>query len=155
MTDYVRTMRQLIGNETLLTFGCGAIIEDDTEKILLQRRMDGGVWGIPGGLIEIGETLEESVKREVYEETNLSISGLELFGLYSGEKGLTTYPNGDKVFSIQIIFSVYRYRGVLEKNNESIELTFFSRDELPINLNPHQAPFIIDWAEKRKRPIVK
>lgn len=155
MNDYVRTMRQLIGSETLLTVGCGAIIEDETGKILLLQRTDGGVWGIPGGLIEIGETLEGSVKREVYEETNLTIDALELFGLYSGEKALTTYPNGDKVYSIQIIFSAYSYSGYLKKNNESIELTFFSRDELPTNLNPHQAPFIIDWAERRKIPIVK
>jgi ADP-ribose pyrophosphatase YjhB (NUDIX family) len=155
MNEYVRKMRQLIGSETLLTVGCGAIIEEDTGRILLQRRTDGGVWGIPGGLIEIGETLEESVKREVYEETNLHLNHLQLFGLYSGQNAYAVYPNGDKVFSIQVIFFTKFFSGNLQKNRESLELTFFSRYQLPKNLNQHQAPFIIDWAEKKKIPILK
>jgi 8-oxo-dGTP pyrophosphatase MutT (NUDIX family) len=155
MNDYVKTIRKLIGSKTLLTVGCGAFIEDNEGRILLQRRVDGGIWGIPGGLMEIGETFEESVKREVYEETNLHIDNLQLFGIYSGENAFATYPNGDKVFSIQIIFSAKTFNGNLQGNSESIELTFFSRDELPQNLNQHQAPFILDWAEEKEIPIVK
>jgi ADP-ribose pyrophosphatase YjhB (NUDIX family) len=117
--------------------------------------VDGGVWGIPGGLMEIGETFEESVKREVYEETNLHVGNLQLFGLYSGKNAFAAYPNGDKVFSIQIIFSAKIFNGILQGNSESIDLTFFSRDELPQKLNQHQAPFILDWAEGKELPIVK
>ncbi|MGE6515924.1 NUDIX domain-containing protein [Lysinibacillus sphaericus] len=72
MNDYIKTMRQMIGHETLLTIGCGAIIEDDIGRILLQKRTDNNIWGIPGGILEIGETFEETVKREVFEETNHS-----------------------------------------------------------------------------------
>jgi mutator protein MutT len=155
MNDYIKAMRKLIGHETLLTIGCGAIIEDDEGRILLQRRADGAVWGIPGGIMEIGETFEQCVTREVEEETNLHVSKLELFGLYSGENAFASYPNGDKVYSIQIIFKVNHFEGKLQRNSESIDLQFFSKEELPLNLNRHQSLFIKDWQTGMKTPIVK
>lgn len=50
MNDYIKTMRKMIGHETLLTVGCGAIILDKFGRILLQRRTDLDIWGIPGGI---------------------------------------------------------------------------------------------------------
>jgi ADP-ribose pyrophosphatase YjhB (NUDIX family) len=156
MNDYIETMRKLIEHETLLTVGCGAIIEDGAGRILLQRRADGDIWGIPGGIMEIGETFEECVNREVIEETNLRITQpLELFGIYSGDNAFALYPNGDKVYSIQIIFKVKKVEGNLQKNGESLDLRFFSRGELPVNLNHHQAPFILDWQEGILTPVVR
>lgn len=84
MNDYIKTMRQMIGHETLFTVGCGAIIEDDKNRILLQRRRDQNNWCLPGGVMEVNETFEEAAKREVEEETDLTIEGIELFGIYSG-----------------------------------------------------------------------
>ncbi len=55
MNDYISSMRSFIGNETLLTVGCGAIIEDHHGRILMQHRAGSDVWGIPGGLMELGE----------------------------------------------------------------------------------------------------
>ncbi|MDM5248069.1 MULTISPECIES: NUDIX domain-containing protein [unclassified Lysinibacillus] len=155
MNDYIKTMRQMIGHETLLTIGCGAIIEDDMGRILLQKRTDKDVWGIPGGILEIGETLEETVKREVFEETNIILNNVTLFGLYSGENGYAEYSNGDKVYSVQIIFYSNDYKGTIQINDESSELYFVSRNEIPLNLNPHQAPFIEDWSNDMPTPVIK
>lgn len=96
MNDYVKTIRKLIGNETLITIGCGAIIEDDKGRILLQHRKDKNNWGIPGGIMEIGETVVETVMREVYEETGLSTPyPIEptSSSLYSGLGGRKEGPN--------------------------------------------------------------
>ncbi|MGD7043055.1 hypothetical protein [Jeotgalibacillus proteolyticus] len=49
MNDYIATMRKMIGHKTLLTVGCGAIIEDAAGRALFQKRSDYGQWGIPGG----------------------------------------------------------------------------------------------------------
>ncbi|WP_281974963.1 NUDIX hydrolase [Halobacillus litoralis] len=155
MNDYIKTMRAMIGHETLLTVGCGAIIEDGSGRILLQKRSDFGVWGIPGGLLEIGETFEATVKREVFEETGLTIRELELFGVYSGEKGYAQYENGDQVFSVQIIFISRKFDGVLLGNHESRELDFFHKTTIPGHINSHQAPFITDWLEGKEPPIIK
>lgn len=155
MNDYIKTMRTMIGHETLLTIGCGAIIEDEDGNILLQRRTDNGMWGIPGGILEIGETVLETVKREVKEETNITLHDLSLFGIYSGKEGLTKYPNGDEVFSVQVIFYTTDYTGDAVMDHESLEIHFFAKNNLPINLNPHQAPFILDWKDGVEQPILK
>ena len=155
MNDYIKTMRDMIGQETLITVGCGAIIEDSLGRILLQKRTDYDIWGIPGGLLEVGETFEETVKREVQEETNLTLNQVELFGVYSGENGFAQYANGDKVFSVQIIFRASDFNGILRANNESKDLYFLHKKDLPKNLNKHQAPFIMDWVNNVKNPVIK
>jgi ADP-ribose pyrophosphatase YjhB (NUDIX family) len=147
-------MRKLIGNETLLTVGCGVIIEDD-DRILLQHRTDADNWCIPGGVMEIGESFEQTAIRETLEETGLDVQNIELFGIYSGEKGFAEYSNGDTVYSVQIIFISKHYNGELkQKGQESREHKFFKRSELPNNLNPHQERFILDWAKKKETPII-
>lgn len=156
MNDYIKTMRNLVGTETIVTVGCGAIIEDEHGRILLQRRKDQNNWCLPGGVMEIGETFLETVVREVEEETSLMIYNPELFGIYSGPSCFKEYPNGDKVFSVQIIFRVTKYAGDLKQEGaESFEHHFFQRNELPSPLNSNQAAFILDWAENVEMPVIK
>ena len=154
VNDYISTMRKLIGHETLLTVGCGAILEDESGRILLQQKHN-RIWGIPGGLLELGETFAETLKREVLEETSLTVLRWQLFGVYSGKNGFAQYANGDKVFSVQLIFRVTDYEGVLQTNEESTRQQFFAKNELPHSLNPHQAPFILDWVNGVTPPIVR
>ena len=137
-----------------MTVGCGVIIEEDG-MILLQHRTDEDNWCIPGGMMELGETFEQTAKREAFEETGLAVDELELFGIYSGEKCFVEYPNKDKVFSVQIIFKAKRHTGTLKQDDEeSREHRFFDKTELPANLNPRQKPFIMDWAENRALPVI-
>jgi ADP-ribose pyrophosphatase YjhB (NUDIX family) len=156
LNDYIQTIRKLVGTETIVTVGCGAIIEDKEGRILLQRRKDQNNWCLPGGVMEIGETFLETVIREVEEETNLVIDHPELFGIYSGPSSFKEYPNGDKVFSVQIIFRVKKYTGVLkQEGEESFEHQLFIKNELPSPLNSNQAAFILDWAENAGTPVIK
>ncbi len=80
--NYIQEMRKFIGHNMLFTLGCGAIIEKKG-KILLQHRTDEDNWCIPGGVMEMGEKFEETVRREVLEETGLELRNLTLFGIYS------------------------------------------------------------------------
>ncbi|AYC30269.1 NUDIX hydrolase [Paenisporosarcina cavernae] len=153
--DYIRQIRKKIGSDMLLTVGCGVILEKGN-SILLQHRKDEDSWCIPGGLMEIGETFEEAAKREVFEETGLIVENLELFGIYSGENGFATYPNGDKVYGIQIIFQSKVPEGEIRTNKEeSHDHQFFETGSLPENLTLRQQAFIFDWQSCAKRPIVK
>ena len=153
--DYIQTMRKMIGEEPLLTVGCGVIITNEG-KILLQHRADEDNWCIPGGVMELGETFEETAIRETYEETGLHVEGLRLFGLYSGESCYVTYPNGDQVYSVQVIFHTNQYRGeLIQGGAESKAHRFFSNDDLPANLNPRQKAFIQDWADEKKLPVMR
>lgn len=152
--NYIQDMRQLIGSHLLMTVGCGIILERDGQ-ILLQHRKDNDVWGIPGGVMEPGETFQEAAIRETWEETGLTAANLNLFGLYSGAEGFAAYQNGDKVFSVQIIFHTLEFSGeLIHEALESHEHRFFSRGNLS-RINSHQERFILDWVSGVQPPIVK
>ncbi len=152
--NYITDMRKLIGQETLFTVGCGVLIEQQG-KILLQHRTDEDNWCIPGGVMELGETFEEAAIRETYEETGLRVKNLSLFGIYSGDSCFVTYPNGDQVYSVQVIFKASAFSGELkQQDTESQAHLFFRRDELPVNLNPRQQQFIRQWADGAELPVI-
>ena len=147
-------MRKLIGHETLLTVGCGILLEKE-ECILLQHRTDEDNWCIPGGVMELGETFEQTATRETYEETGLQINSLDLFGIYSGASCFVEYPNKDRCYSVQIIFKSNGFDGeLIQEGIESKEHRFFQKESLPDNLNPRQRQFIMDWAEGKQTPII-
>lgn len=81
---YIEEMRQRVGNHPLILIGSHAIILNENNEILLQLRTDFNRWGIIGGALEYNETLEDAVKREVFEETGLTVKNVELFRTYSG-----------------------------------------------------------------------
>ena len=85
--DYIMNLRKLVGHKPLMSVGIGCLIFDDKGRVLLQKRSDDNLWGNPGGSMNLGETIYETAKREIYEETGLEISykDLELFNIYSGE----------------------------------------------------------------------
>ncbi len=147
MHDYIMKIRTVIGQSPVLTVGVGCLIENESGELLLQKRSDNGLWGLPGGLMEFGETIIETAVREIYEETKLKIIHPELFGIYSGKEGYGEYPNGDKVFSIQILFRTNQYSGELQTaNEESHWQAFFSREEMQeLPFNRHQERLISDW----------
>jgi 8-oxo-dGTP pyrophosphatase MutT (NUDIX family) len=72
--------------------GASVILLDSSNRLLLQLRTDNNSWGLPGGSLEMGETLEEVAKRELYEETGLLANNLELFNLFSGKEFYYKYP---------------------------------------------------------------
>lgn len=153
--DYIKTMRGMIGSAPLFTVGCGVLVTKENQ-ILLQHRVDEDNWCIPGGVMELGETFEETAVRETLEETGLVVENLQLFGLYSGDSCFVTYPNGDEVYSVQVIFQSDTYTGTLKQvGEESKEHRFFNRSELPQNLNPRQSAFIQDWVREIQRPLVR
>ncbi|WP_075619356.1 NUDIX hydrolase [Paenisporosarcina indica] len=153
--NYIKTMRKLIGNEPLLTVGCGVIIEKDNQ-ILLQHRTDADVWCIPGGVLELGEKVEDAARREAEEETGLVIGNLDFFGVYSGQEGFAKYANGNQVYSIQLIFITSEVTGkLIQKSEETRAHAYFDKQNLPPNLNSHQQRFIMDWVYQEQTPIIK
>ncbi|MFD3447419.1 NUDIX hydrolase [Microbacteriaceae bacterium 4G12] len=132
---YVEEMRSLVGNRPLILIGSHVIILNEKNEVLLQLRSDYNFWGIIGGALECGETLEEAAKREVYEETGLLVKDLELFQNFSGKEFFNTYPNGDQVYGVLVTYICRNFEGTLRINyEESKDLRFFPIDNLPENL---------------------
>ncbi len=121
----------------LLQDGAAAIIINDCGQILLQSRADRDKWGLPGGCQELGERLQDTIIREVKEETNLDIKeeDLELLTIVSGKTRRNDYPNGDVVINNTALYFVKNYSGELKWDTESKEMKFFDINHLPTNQN--------------------
>ena len=79
---YIEELRKIIGHRCISLTGSVAIITDSEGRILLQKRTHPkGRWGLPGGLMELGESCEETAVREVREEKSLEIENPKLFGV--------------------------------------------------------------------------
>ncbi len=151
---YIKEMRKHVGHAPVMTCACGVIIENSEGEILLQKRRDNGRWAIIGGSMEMGESFEETVKRETKEEAGLSLGKLEVFQLYSGKDRIIEYPNGDICFGPGIVFLTREYEGEIVNDPEEVmEHRFFRRDELPQELNRYDADIIMEWAERKGKEI--
>lgn len=119
--------------------GVGVIVLDIRGWILLEKRSDCGLWGLPGGKIEQGESVKEAALREVKEETGLNIEITKLLGVYSEPKSqrIVTFPdNGDVVHLIDIILEAKIVSGELTISPESEDLQFFDSQNLPKEIVP-------------------
>ncbi|MBR4580153.1 MAG: NUDIX hydrolase [Lachnospiraceae bacterium] len=154
--SYIGDLRKIIGHDTIMTVGCGVLITNDKDQLLLQKRSDTGDWGIPGGTMETGETYIETATREIREEAGIEVTNLKLFGIYSGEDRMIHYPNMDIVYSLAVIFQTSDYRGeISDADSEVLEYRFFDRDNIPKELFYPDARPILDWAEGKRPAVVK
>ena len=132
---YIADLRKSVGHRTLIMPCACVIIEDGQGKILLQKRVDDGKWGYHGGAIEIDESAEEALRREVREELNLELDEIRLQGVYSGAEYHHVYPNGDETSCIDIVYVCGKYHGDMRLQPEEVaEVAWFDRESLPHNL---------------------
>jgi len=148
--NYVKEIRALIGHRPLLLVGAGAIIVRGDE-VLLQRRSDNGKWAVHGGCMEIRESCEETMCREVYEEIGLKPTKYELFNVYSGEDVHNIYPNGDECYFVNVIYLVTEWEGELKKQDSEVtELKWVKKSELPEEKDFHVTDYSL-LSEMKKR----
>lgn len=138
--NYLQEIRKEIGSRRIFVPGVRAIIVNDAGDILLQRRRDNALWGLPGGSVEIDETAVEALKREVKEETALKVIDAEPMALYCGPRQKFSYSNGDQVQCFAVAFIVRKWEGSPHADGlEGSMVRFFSIPELPESLVPvHQ-----------------
>ena len=129
-------MGELKHKFVLLQDGAAAIILNEG-KVLLQRRTDSDLWGLPGGCQELGENFKDTIIREIKEETNLDVEekDLELIDIVSGVSRRNVYPNGDVVINNTVLYCIRRCSGELKWNEESKEMKFFDLNDLPEKQN--------------------
>lgn len=118
---------------TLLRTGVGVLLFNERNEVLLEKRADCGLWGLPGGAIHPGESVTATAIREVREETGLEIRVEGLFGVYSElPTRIIRYPdNGDMRQLVDIVVRARTVSGEIVLSPESDEVVYFPIDRLP------------------------
>lgn len=156
MLDYVKTLRALIGNTKIVLPGVRALIFDARGALLLEKQTLFESWALPHGCVDVGESVLDALKREVKEETGLSIIEAEPFGVYTDPKYSVTYPNGDEVQTFTVAFLVRQWSGDLAVDGDEVaQLGFFPLSDLPEPIYPIHADTIEDYRAFDGRFIVK
>lgn len=140
--EYFKYLRQYVGHQPIILPGSVVIILNDKNELLLQKRND-GTWGLPGGLMDLGESFEEVAKREVFEETGLLVHNLKLLNVFSGSEYYLKVSNGDELYSITAVYYTKEFSGEMKIDyNESESLQFFAYCNLPTDLTQIYRSFI-------------
>ncbi|WP_040815609.1 NUDIX domain-containing protein [Nocardia concava] len=110
--------------------GGSALVVDEHGRVLMQRRGDSGNWSLPGGIMEIGETLEDCVVRETREETGLDIEITGLLGIYTDPEHVIEYADGEVRQQFAVVYNARVVGGEIQVSDESTEVRFLSQREL-------------------------
>jgi len=129
--------------------GVGAIILEGDRVVLVRRGHAPllGDWSIPGGVLELGETLREAVVREVREETGLTVAPGELLGVY--DRLVRDEHGRPRYHYVLIDFLCRKISGELQAADDAEEVRWFSREELTeVSLAPDTQDVIKKGFEK-------
>ncbi|WP_062996763.1 NUDIX hydrolase [Nocardia mikamii] len=106
------------------------VVVNNSGKILLQRRVDNGMWALPGGKMELGESLAECGIRETKEETGLDVEIVGIVGTYTNPAHVFAYDDGEVRQEFSICLLGKPVGGALAVSDESHEVSWFTADEV-------------------------
>lgn len=147
MPNYLLDLRKVVGKRPLIVAGVAGLVLRD-EQILLIKRSDNGLWGLPAGSIELYESPQEAMCRELLEETGLKthVSDIQLLNVFGGELFTYIYPNGDQCSNVTSSFLIEKFSGEMVKvTDESSDCRFFSWEQLPEKIVRHEKWMIDDY----------
>lgn len=128
---YIQELRKLVGNFPLILVRPTLILYNSLGEILLVKHNDNS-WGLPGGLLEPGESIEESIRRELLEELDINIEEMIYYKIFSGQSFYQKTSSGRETQYIAITYSSNQYCETIKPDqNEIIEYKFCRPNELP------------------------
>ncbi|WAL74833.1 NUDIX domain-containing protein [Kitasatospora sp. YST-16] len=107
-----------------LVVAASAVVTDSEGRVLLQRRTDNGLYALPGGAMDLGESLPGSAVREVREETGLDVEITGLVGTYTDPRHVIAYSDGEVRQQFNVCFTARITGGELRISDESTDLRF-------------------------------
>jgi 8-oxo-dGTP pyrophosphatase MutT (NUDIX family) len=146
--NYINNLRKHVGNQPLIMVGSTVLVLNSANRLLMMKRSDSGYWGVPGGSMELGETTEETARRELLEETGFEIGELTLFGVFSGQELYYRYPGGEEVYNVSIVYLAHGIdKTVNLLDGEHTDFQYFDLAQLPEKISPPIKPILRKLAE--------
>ncbi|WP_030981364.1 NUDIX domain-containing protein [Streptomyces sp. NRRL S-1813] len=138
-----------------LVVAASAVVTDGEGRILLQRRRDNDLWALPGGGMEMTDSLPGTAVREVKEETGLDVEITGLVGTYTDPRHVIAYTDGEVRRQFNVCFTARLVGGQLAISDESTELRFIHPDEVgDLPMHHTQQLRIRHFLERRECPYL-
>jgi ADP-ribose pyrophosphatase YjhB (NUDIX family) len=115
---------------TSIVVAASAFVTDDEGRLLMIRRTDSGLFALPGGRHELGETLTETAIRETIEETGVKIRIVGLIGIYSNPHHVVAFSDGEVRQEFSICFRGRPVEGAPRSSDESTDVDWVPRGRL-------------------------
>ena len=114
-----------------------AVVTDDQDRIVLIRRRDNDLWALPGGGMELGESIVDAAVREVKEETGLDVEVTGLIGVYTNPRHVMAYTDGEVRQQFSLCFTTRLVGGDLRVDSESTDIAWTDPQDIPaLNMHP-------------------
>ncbi|MFD3917466.1 NUDIX hydrolase [Streptomyces sp. NPDC058595] len=138
-----------------MVVAASAVVTDDRGRVLLQRRRDNDLWALPGGGMDLGESLPGAAVREVREETGLDVEITGLVGTYTDPRHIIEYSDGEVRRQFNVCFTARVVGGALAISDESTELRFVESAEIgSLPMHHTQRLRLQHFLEFRPRPYL-
>ncbi|MCU7731166.1 NUDIX domain-containing protein [Actinoplanes sp. KI2] len=122
---------------TSLVPSANVVVTNDDGDILLIRRSDNGNWALPGGAMDLGESLPDAAVRETAEETGIDVEITGLVGIYTDPRHVILYTsNGEARQEFSVVFAARPTGGAPTTSAESTEVRWVpvrEIDRLPMD----------------------
>ncbi|MDN5795875.1 MAG: NUDIX domain-containing protein [Intrasporangium sp.] len=132
-----------------------AVVTDNGGRVLLIHKTDNNLWALPGGGHEIGESIAETVVREVKEETGYDVVVERVTGLYTNPRHVMAYDDGEVRQQFSIAFRAKVIGGEARTSSESKAVRWVDPAELQgLDLHPSMRLRIQHALEDRDTPYI-
>ena len=132
-----------------------AVVQDEERRIVLVRRKDNDLWALPGGGMEPGESIEDTVVREVLEETGLVVEVTGLIGVYTNPNHVMEYSDGEVRQQFSLCYTTVLKGGELRFDDESTDIAWVAAEQIQsLPMHPSMRLRIDHFLERRDTPYL-
>lgn len=132
-----------------------AVVTDQHDRIVMVRRRDNDLWALPGGGMDLGESIVQTAVREVKEETGLDVEVTGLVGVYTNPHHVMAYDDGEVRQQFSLCFTTQLVGGELAFDTESTDIAWIPADQIArLAMHPSMRLRITHYLDNRATPYL-